>query len=108
MSTYHCIFNICESPQKHTKFKILSPIDDSLAYYLKSRKKENITPSKSEFYLMDSEHKYISSIYPINKPESFTGLFELTDGGTYVFDYKRTSFNLSIDGQHITFSKGDK
>ena len=108
MSIHHYNFTIAETPQKNIKYKILNPTDGSLLYYLKQRKQKSITPFKSEFYIMDSAHNYISSIYPLEKSDSFSGAFELSNGGTYIFDYKKVQFNLSIDGETITFYKGQK
>jgi len=84
---------------KYLKFRLYKGLD--LELYLKERKKESITTSKTQYFLQNTNFKYISSLYPIEEDVNFNGCFELEEDKQFTFDYESRKYTFMIASDKV-------
>lgn len=102
----HKSYIIEQTGSKNIKFKLLHPETDDLVYQIKERKK-GITSSKTQFFISGAQHTdYISSIYPLDYSDDFTGTFQLEPNCNYSIEYRALRYTLSFDSDTCTIFGG--
>ena len=96
------IFNLQNYSKGFILYKLLE--NSKPVYLIKKRIQSKVTDLKTQFYITDTQHQYISSIYPSNLNNDFKGLFSLSNGN-YKFDYKGLKYTLKIDNNNALISK---
>ncbi len=88
-----------KSSTKHQVFKLYE--DSILKYILKERIPNNITKSKSQFYLQTASFQFISSLYPLNKTNDLNGKFSLENNKVLTFDYDNLKYQMTIEKESV-------
>jgi hypothetical protein len=102
----HKSYIIEKTDSKGIKFKLLHPETDNLVYQIKERK-QGITSSKTQFFISGVKHTdYISSIYPIDYSDNFTGTFQLEPNCNYTIEYRGLRYSLLFDNDTCTILGG--
>lgn len=96
------IYTIQDYNKGFILFKLLE--NDKPKILIKKRISSNVTDHKTEYYMTDTKHHFISSIYPIDKQANFKGLFSLSNG-SYKFDNKGLNYSLKIDNNTALISR---
>lgn len=87
-----------KSENKGLVFKIKDPKTNQIVYQIRERKKD-ITKSRTQYFLIGDKHtQYISSIYPIQKPTTFSGQFNIDTQSNYLIEYKAIDYTLNLTG----------
>ena len=104
----HKSYYIERSSSQGIIYKLTHPETGHIVYQIKERKK-GITPNKTQFFISGAKHQqYISSIYPLDYSDSFSGTFQLEPSCNYTIEYKALTYTLCFDNDTCTIFGGVK